>query len=276
MKQKKNRAGLLAAPMIAWTLIFVGATIIYPFQWVARRTADAVEGFGSYFEDIRKLRREVEALEAENQALRQQLVDAEIMADENAWLYRYLSMKEENGDYAMCAASVVSTYTGVGGVHATELTLNRGSVSGVSEGMPVVTTSGLVGVVVEVGLNHCRVATVLDTSVSVGAVTTRATQNGLCEGDYALLHEGLTALRHLPEEADVEVGDIAVTSGLGSVYPFGIPIGRITKISANAYSRTTEAVLEPFVDFEDLSQVIILTEYVHDTVGQEASTGGGS
>lgn len=254
----------------------VGAAIIYPFQWGVSVVRDAFTGVFSYLADVDRLQDEVDSLRAENESLRAELVDAEILADEHAWLYRYLSMKEENGDYAMCAASVVSTYTGVGGVHATELTLNRGSASGVSEGMPVVTTSGLVGVVVEVGLNHCRVATVLDTSVSVGAVTTRATQNGLCEGDYALLHEGLTALRHLPEEADVEVGDIAVTSGLGSVYPFGIPIGRITKISANAYSRTTEAVLEPFVDFADLSQVIILTEYVHDTVGQEASTGGGS
>jgi rod shape-determining protein MreC len=173
----------------------------------------------------------------------------------------------------MCAASVVSTYTGAGTVYATELTLNKGSLSGVAEGMPVVTVSGLIGVVVEVGLNHSRVATLLDTSVSVGAVTTRATENGLCEGDYAKVHNGQAVLRYLPEEADVETGDIVVTSGQGSVYPYGIPIGRVTEISANAYSRTTEATIQPFVDFSDLHQVIILTEYMR---GEDIPSEGGA
>lgn len=251
----------------------VGSAIIYPFQWGASVVGDAFTGVFSYLADVDRLQDEVDSLKAENESLRADLVDAEIMADENAWLYRYLAMKEDNGDYAMCAASVVSTYTGAGTVYATELTLNKGSLSGVAEGMPVVTVSGLIGVVVEVGLNHSRVATLLDTSVSVGAVTTRATENGLCEGDYAKVHNGQAVLRYLPEEADVETGDIVVTSGQGSVYPYGIPIGRVTEISANAYSRTTEATIQPFVDFSDLHQVIILTEYMR---GEDIPSEGGA
>lgn len=251
----------------------VGSAIIYPFQWGASVVGDAFTGVFSYLADVDRLQDEVDSLKAENESLRADLVDAEIMADENAWLYRYLAMKEDNGDYAMCAASVVSTYTGAGTVYATELTLNKGSLSGVAEGMPVVTVSGLIGVVVEVGLNHSRVATLLDTSVSVGAVTTRATENGLCEGDYAKVHNGQAVLRYLPEEADVETGDIVVTSGQGSVYPYGIPIGRVTEISANAYSRTTEATIQPFVDFSDLHQVIILTEYIR---GEDIPSEGGA
>ena len=243
----------------------VGSAIIYPFQWLAAGTANAVEGFGSYFSDIQDLREELDALKAENQALRTFLVDAEIMADENAWLYRYLSMKEEHGDYALCAATVVSTASplGDGGAYVTEITLNRGSASGVETGMPVVMPEGLVGVVVEVNLNHCRVSTILDTSVSVGAVVTRSAEHGLCEGDYTLVHDGQALLRYLPEEADVLVEDIVVTSGRGSVYPYGIPIGRVASVSSNAYSRTTEAVVTPFVDFSDLHHLVILTSYVH-------------
>lgn len=255
----------------------VGSAVIYPFQWVGSRIGSGVSGFFSYFADIQDLRDEVESLKNENQELKDQLVDAEIMADENAWLYRYLTMKEERGDWSLCAASVISSATasGEGGDYATELTLNRGSASGVAAGMPVVTGSGLVGVVVEVGLNHCRVMTLLDTSVSVGAVTTRATENGLCEGDYARLHQGHATLRNLPEEADVEVGDIVVTSGRGSVYPYGIPIGRVTEVTANAFVRTTEAAVEPFTDFSDLTQVMIVTKYVHYVDGYENAPGEG-
>ena len=256
----------------------VGSAVMYPFQWVGSKIGGGVSGFFSYFADIRDLRDEVESLKNENQELKDQLVDAEIMADENAWLYHYLTMKEERGDWSLCAASVIASATasGEGGDYATELTLNRGSASGIAAGMPVVTGSGLVGVVVEVGLNHCRVMTLLDTSVSVGAVTTRATENGLCEGDYARLHEGHATLKNLPEEADVEVGDIVVTSGRGSVYPYGIPIGRVVEIQSNAYSRTTEAIIQPFADFSDLTQVVILTDYVHYVDGYENTQGGGS
>ena len=160
----------------------VGSAALYPFQWVGAKVGSGVSGFFSYFEDIDSLRQELESLREENESLKSELIDAEILADENSWLYHYLSMKEEHGDYSLCAASVISasSSSGEGGDYALSLTLNRGTSSGVQTGMPVVTSSGLVGVVVETGINHCLVATLLDTSVSVGAVTTRTTQNGLC------------------------------------------------------------------------------------------------
>lgn len=254
----------------------VGSAIIYPFQWVGSKVGGGVSGFFSYFADVESLQEELDSLRAENESLKGELVDAEIQADENSWLYRYFAMKEEHSDYTFCAASVIASNSsaGEGGRYVTEITLNRGSSSGVKTGMPVVTPSGLVGVVVEVNLNHCRVSTILDSFVSVGAVTTRATENGLCEGDYAKVHSGCAVLRQLPEEADVEVGDIVITSGRGSVYPYGIPIGRVTEVTANAYSRTTEAAVEPFTDFSDLTQVMVLIDYIHFVDGYEKTDGG--
>lgn len=254
----------------------VGSAILYPFQWVGAKVGYAVTGFVRYLQDMEALQSELDSLKAENESLRGELLDAEILADEQAWLYHYLSVKEQHGDYTFCAASVIAkaSASGEGGDYVTELTLNKGTSSGVQTGMPVITPAGLVGVVVETGLNHCRVSTLLDTSVSVGAVTTRASENGLCEGDHAVLHEGRATLRNLPEEADVEAGDIVVTSGRGSVYPYGIPIGRVVSVTANAYSRTTEATVEPFTDFSDLTQVAVMTDFVHYVDGYEPPSGG--
>ncbi len=252
----------------------VGATVMYPFQWLGDKVGDGIAGFGRYFDDLDELRAELESLKEENESLKSDLLDAEILRDESRWLYEYLSMKEAHGDYALCAATVVTSTSagGTGGDHVTELTLNKGTADGVETGMPVVTTAGLVGVVVEVGVNYSRVSTILDPSVSVGAVTTRASENGLCIGDYSLVHDGLCVVRHMGEEADVTVEDIVVTSGRGSVYPYGIPIGRVERVASNAFSRTTEATVDPFVDFSDLTRVVVMTEYIHYVDGFE--TGG--
>lgn len=256
----------------------VGSTVIYPFQWVFAKAGNAIQGFSLYFSDIHDLQDQLESLKAENESLRSELVDAEILENENSWLYQYLSIKEEHGEYSFCAAGVIasSSSSDGSGNYITEMTLNKGTTSGVKAGMPVISPAGLVGVVVEVGLNHCRVSTILDTSVSVGAVTTRATENGLCEGDYVQVHDGNAILRYMDEEADVMPDDIVVTSGLGSVYPYGIPIGRVVSVSSNAYSRTTEAVIQPFTDFSDLTQVVIMTSYTRYVDGTEPSGEGSS
>ncbi len=252
----------------------VGAAILYPFQWIGGKISGAVEGFTHYFEDMDELREEAESLRQENESLRSDLLEAEITADELAWLYRYLSMKEEHEDYRMCVAAVVSSSSaaGAGGDFVTEITLNKGTSSGIEAGMPVVTEAGLIGVVVETGAYHCRVSTILDPSVSVGAITTRQNETGLCEGDYAHVQDGRLLLRYMAEEADVQPEDIVITGGQGSVYPYGIPIGRVERVTANAFSRTTEAVIVPFADFSDLSQVMILTEYVHTVAPDETET----
>jgi rod shape-determining protein MreC len=253
----------------------VGSAVIYPFQWVGHKVGNAASGFVSYFQDIDAMREELDSLRAENESLRGELTDAELLRDEHAWLYQYLAVKEDREDMSLCAATVISSTSasGEGGDYVIELTLNKGTSSGVRTGMPVITPLGLVGVVVEAGHSFCRVSTLLNTSVSVGAVTTRGGENGLCEGDYAVLHNGCATLRGLPEEADVEVGDIVVTSGRGSVYPYGIPIGRVIAVGANAFSRTTEATVEPFTDLTKLTRAVIMVDYVHYVDGFDTEGG---
>ncbi len=255
----------------------VGGTVIYPFQWVGNKVRDGVVGFVSYFKDIDDLQAEIESLREENEQLKSELTDAAIIQDESSWLYAYLHMKDEHSDYQMCGATVIASTapTASGGSYITRLTLNKGSAHGVEVHMPVVTAQGLVGVVTEAGLDYCYVKTILDPTASVSAVTTRAGEGGLLEGDFDYLYDGEAILRYLPEAADVTTDDIVVTSGDGGVYPYGIPLGTVTATEKNPYNRHTEATIKPFVDFTDLDQVVILTAYDRSTASTDASEGEG-
>ena len=241
----------------------VGGTVIYPFQWVFSKIGDGIEGFGSYFSDIDELQDEINALREENESLKSELIEAGIAKDENAALYGYLNMKNEHADYTLCPATVIaaSSSSPLGGEYVTHITLNKGSNHGVKVGMPVLTPVGLVGMVIEVGLDHCRVQTVISTSSCVGGVTAGSGELGVVEGDLSCMYDGHAMMKQVDENADVEVGDIVVSNGNGSVYPYGIPIGRVAEIGMNAYSRTKEVKIEPFCNMKDIESVAILTAY---------------
>ena len=254
----------------------VGNTVIYPFQWVFSKVGDGISGFVMHFQDVDRLQERIDALEAENESLRAGLVDAEITYAEESWLYKYLSMKEEHTDYRMCAARVIASSGEESGGYEILLTLNKGSAHGIQKGMPVVSTLGLVGMVTEVGLNQCYVQTILKPTSSVGALSPEFSVSGLLEGDFTELYKGRAIFKYLPEDALIEAGNTLITSGEGSVYPYGIPIGRVEEVNINPYSRTKEAVITPFHSFKDTNEVMILTSYIRYTEGDHTpeSEGG--
>ena len=237
----------------------VGATVLYPFQWVLTKVGNAVEGVGRYFSSMDELIAENESLRAENEELYSQLLEAEIIAEENMRLYGYLSMKELFVDLEMCHASVIATEK-VQSENAVYITLSCGTSSGVKVNMPVVTNLGLVGYVCEVSSEWCRVKTLMSSSCVVSATAMTCGESGMAKGDYSLTEEGFFRLTELSDEAEISEGEIVVTRGDGKLYPASIPIGRVQRIEKNALNRTVEAVCSPFVDmsFSSDSDVMVI------------------
>ena len=88
----------------------------------------------------------------------------------------------------------------------------------------------LVGVVTEVGLNWCRLTTILDTGSQLGAMVFRTEETAIAAGDLSLMTEGKLKLSYLPDSSTLIKGDLVVTSGLGGYYPSGLPIGSVEEV----------------------------------------------
>ena len=145
--------------------------------------------------------------------------------------------------------------------YSTIITLNKGSDLGIEVGMPVIVKSGLVGSVCEVGMNWCRVRVISESSNGVGVYVSRSGETGILEGDIALKDTGECYLRYLSSDADVAEGDLVYTSGIGSVYPEGIFVGRIKSVSTDKNLRNKSAVVSLAVNFKELKYLLVITGF---------------
>ena len=233
-------------------------TVTMPVRWVATTVGNAFEGWGKYFQSIKSLDEKNQALIEENETLKEQLQNAELLEKENERLRDYLDMKNKYPSFKMEEGMVISHSSGN---YITNFTLNRGTLHGIAPNMPVVTKDGIVGYVVEVGLNWCMVSTLIETATSVGAYIPRSEVVGIVSGDYSMRQEGTCKIGYIDAAADVQVGDTVYSSGTGSVYPADLKIGTVTSIEVDEYNRTLVATVTPAVDFSSLQWVMIITGY---------------
>ncbi len=233
-------------------------TVTMPVRWVATTIGNAFQGWGKYFASMKALDEKNKALIDENAALREQLQNAELLEKENERLRDYLDMKNKYPSFKMEEGMVISHSSGN---YITNFTLNRGTLHGIEPNMPVVTKDGIVGYVVEVGLNWCMVSTLIETATSVGAYIPRSEVVGIVSGDYSMRQEGTCKIGYIDAAADVQVGDTVYSSGTGSVYPADLKIGTVTSIEVDEYNRTLVATVTPAVDFSSLKWVMVITGY---------------
>lgn len=233
-------------------------TLMMPLQKGFNYITDALDGYASYFTEFDELVAENIQLKAELAELSDRLYTAQETETLNAWLVQFLEMKRAHTDFTFAAASVTGRESGN---YMTVFTIDQGSAHGITVGMPVVTSDGVVGCVEEVGLSWAKVRTLIESASSIGACVERTGEDGLITGSFTLAKEGLCRLTYLNAESDVRVGDRIITSGYGSVYPRGLVIGVVTEIVPDAYSRTLTATVRPAASPIDLDRVMIITSY---------------
>lgn len=233
-------------------------SVSVPVRYVGVAIKDSIDGFGKYFTAIDKLDAENDELKAEIDRLEGLLADSNAVREENERLKDYIGIKKLYPDFKLTEALIIGSESDN---YMTVLTLNKGRDHGIDVGMAVMVSDGVVGSVCEVGSNWCRVKALPESSSSVGAYLPRCGEIGVVSGDISLKDTGECYLKYLSADADVRVDDEVYTSGIGSVYPEGLLIGRISEITVNDNLRTKEARVTLSVDFQSLKYVLIITDF---------------
>lgn len=232
-------------------------TLSSPFRMIGMKIGDAIDGYKVYFSSVEDLESENSILRDKIEDLENSLSDANALKEENIRLREYLEIKKSYPQLKMVDALIIGKE---GENHTTFFTLNRGYVDGISVGMSVIVKDRPVGAVCEVGDVWCRVRLLNEASSSVGAYIPRSGEIGLVEGDISFKGSGKCFLKYLDSDADIEIGDEVLTSGIGSVYPRDLVIGKVLEIRTDSYSREKYAIIEWSVDAESLKYVMIVTD----------------
>ncbi|MBP3370811.1 MAG: rod shape-determining protein MreC [Clostridia bacterium] len=231
----------------------VMGTVAKPFTMCGSGIANAFNGFIEVFAGYDELKAENAELRAEVEELRQKEYNEELLRQQNNWLKDYINLHETNPELHFTDASVISREAGN---YTTVLTLNRGSVHGVRKNMSVLTDDGLVGYVSELGLDWCRVSTIIEPSSSIGVYSDREGQLGVLVGDAVLGKDGLCKMTYISGEGNLGIGDkIYTAGGQDSIYPTGILIGSVSDIDIDLSTGEMVAKITPSVDFKKLDTI---------------------
>jgi rod shape-determining protein MreC len=228
------------------------AFALNPLQSALAKIHRGALGTWHVFTDWRAVRAENSALRADNERMRVQSLQAREIDEENRRLRRLLSLRDR---------LPLTTLTGEiigreGGGWARSLTVNRGRTDGIAQQMPAIVPEGLVGRVAQVRMGASIVQLLNDPTSTVGAVVQRTRTAGLIEGEPS---GGLRFKFMARDGADVTPGDLIVTSGVGTLFPKGIPVGRVTAIEDKGSALFHFAVVAPAVDFARVEEVLLLT-----------------
>lgn len=134
------------------------------------------------------------------------------------------------------------------------LLIGKGSADGVVPHMVAVVPDGVLGQVAEVSTHLAKIMLITDTVSGVPAMIARTRAPGVVKGDGA----GKCRLLYLGGDADILPGDRVITSGLGLIFPCGLPIGTVTAIASNATLSSRIAAISPVVDPARVEFVVLV------------------
>ena len=231
----------------------ISSPLILAQGWLSTRYLAIYESFRSP-QDMNALRQRNALLEAENSRLQGQVIQLQQELKDTEVLYALLKFMRARPNDTYIAASVIGRDPSP---FLRYIMINKGSDDGLSHGMPVVTSEGLVGRVDAVIANAARVQLINDpgsaVNVMVSSTRTEAILSGSVSGDIQL--------EMVPLETTLKPGEVILTSALGGSYPAGLLVGQVSGIRRLETELFQTASIQPAVDFANLRAVLVVTNF---------------
>src|SRR3989344_7202419 len=226
-------------------------TLAYPIQIIASAPAYIGRGIADFFTTRGTLRVDNEKLLAERQALLAKLQQFEALEQENQRLRQMLVSAAQVADRAITAELVeVSAEP-----FTRKVVVAKGSQDGVYVGQSVIDAHGIMGQVTQVAGRVCRVTLITDSGHAIPVLDNRSGLRALVfgTGDPDTLK-----VPYLTASTDIKVGDLLVSSGMGGTFPAGYPVAQVVKIVNDPNESFLDITAKPAAQLNHGKQVLLI------------------
>jgi rod shape-determining protein MreC len=232
--------------------VFTGSLVNLQTWFSARFVA--VQDFLTAPRDIASLRQRNTELEGEVAELQAQVIQLQQEVGETQILAALVDFERVRPENKYRAAAVIGRDPSP---FLHYVIINRGSNDGILRGMPVVTDQGLVGRIDAVIADAARIQLITDPASSVNV----RLQNAETEGSLVGSVTGDVSLQLIPQQVNVQAGDLVLTSGLGGGYPPDLIIGQVVNVRSRDFDLFQQATVQPVVDFNRLEIVLVIVNF---------------
>jgi rod shape-determining protein MreC len=270
----RHRTGTVLAALLTFSLLLTGITtrsisikpkevvinIISPFQHLFSEIGSFFGGMFNSISELKKLREEIGELQKKVADYQWMERNAANLRAENKELNQQLGFKE-----TIRVKNIPAKIIGKdpGNMFST-ITINKGYIDGIRRNMAVVSFrngfQSLVGKIIYVGLKSSIIMPVYDPDCFVTARLKSTRYQGLISGSG--FSDEVLIMKYVRKRAadEIKIGDLIVTSGLKSLYPKDIYIGRVREKITRDYETYLELKVEPIIDFSRIEYVYILVQ----------------
>ncbi|MDP8265465.1 MAG: rod shape-determining protein MreC [Candidatus Aceula meridiana] len=212
--------------------------ILFPFKEFKKAIS-----YHKTYDDYQDLKKEADTF-------KRRLQEQEEVLKENNRLKKLLELKQ-SAVFSSTAANVIARNPSN---WSAAIIIDKGSRDGIEQGMPVVSSLGVIGKIIEVGVKTSKVMLLTDPRFSVAVLIQRNREQGLVSGSL----QGLCRMQYLSPDVVIEIGDKVTTSKLSSFFPEGLLIGKVVDVRESLSSPTIECLVEPAVSLSQIEEVIVI------------------
>ena len=233
------------------TTFFERAVLTFsaPFQSSIDSVVDSITGVWSDYLWLVDTGQQNQRLKRENLDLRAELQQTQEILQQNVRLRKLLAFVDELDRPALPAQVIGEDASN----WARTILIDKGTRAGLRNGLPVVSAQGVVGRIIKVAPDSARILLITDASSAVAALIQRTRTRGVVRGRGDNL-----SIEYALRDADLQIGDLLVTSGMGGVFPKGLPLGLIEFVEKDQFGLFQQVRAVPTVDFSHLEEVMVI------------------
>jgi rod shape-determining protein MreC len=241
-------SGYLSPVLVTISRPFMGAQ-----KWISSRYV-AISQMVNAPQDITELRVRNIELESEVARLQSQIIVLQEQLEESRGLEELLGYARRRPDFQYTASAVIGKDPSP---FLHYVIIDHGSDEGIRRGMPVVTQSGLVGRVDAVSAGASRIQLITDPQAVVNVRLQNQDVNAQIHGTIS----GEIILDMVPQNINLEPGEVILTSGIGGNFPSGIIIGQVVTVRKLGNELFQTATIQPVIDYAQLQAVLVIKNF---------------